>query len=132
MFNLDVLVDQLNSLLMQNELLENENTQLKEELSGNIISQLLYATGIRKESNSAYGICKYNTDTGKLVQVYELIPTIEETLLLSQLAMGNKDHFTELILILPGYNRDIKANSPAEYEEALALAEKYAVRRGAK
>ena len=68
-------------------------------------------------------VCKINNDTGRKIKLYEFIPTFEEAMLLSQLAMSDKND-NELIYILPGWNLGIKKFSD-EYKKALELAEKY-------
>lgn len=70
-------------------------------------------------------IYKINNVTKRKIKLYECISTFEEAMLLSQLAMSDKND-NELIYILPGWNLGIK-EFPNEYKQALELAEKYKV-----
>lgn len=75
-------------------------------------------------------IYKINNDTGRKIKLYECISTFEEAMLLSQLAMSDKN-VNELIHILPGWNLGIK-RFPNEYKKALVLADKYKVEEESK
>jgi hypothetical protein len=80
--------------------------------------------------NMGLSVGKMNLeDRSKYETLYDNIKTIEEALLLAQLAMCNKED-RELIFILPGWNRGIDTRSPEEYTRALELANNYIDKRG--
>jgi hypothetical protein len=76
------------------------------------------------EIHGGLSVCKMNLEDCNTETLYNNIPTMEEAVLLSQLAMCNKENH-ELIYILPGWNRGIDTRSPEEYTRALELANKY-------
>lgn len=62
------------------------------------------------------------SNTGEIKRLYEDIPDFEQAELLAQLAINNKKDFNDLIVIFPGFSREIKEE---ELETALRLADEY-------
>lgn len=72
-------------------------------------------------------VCKMDTNNNnKFETLYEFIESPDDAILLSQLAMSEKQD-DELIFIFIGYNRSIKTHHKDEYSKALLLAEEYRV-----
>jgi hypothetical protein len=57
-------------------------------------------------------------------KIHDDIDTIEDAYMLAQLEMSRKTNWDELIVIFPGWNKNIK-DRPDLYEKALELEEKY-------
>ena len=68
-------------------------------------------------------VCVMDMRDNSYRTVYDCIPTLEETDLLAQLAMSNKQDY-ELVFVFTGYNRGIK-DKELEYQRALQLAKEY-------
>ena len=83
-----------------------------------------------------FDVCKFKTNfysketkrNDTYEHLYDFIPTMEEAILLAQLAMADKRD-DELVFILPGSNLSIDRSEEfkKEYEKALELAKKYNV-----